>query len=86
MSEQRIDALEVRVSRVEDQVVVMREGMVQVHEDLRQNNRMTAEIKSNTDDIVRAGQALTWLLKFFGWVGIIATGTAGAIYIAGQIK
>lgn len=85
MSEQRIDALEVRVARVEDQVTVLREGMVQVHEDLRSNNLMTQEIKRNTDSLVRAGEALTWLLKFFGWIGVIATGSAGAVYITEMV-
>ena len=86
MTEPRIDALESRVSRVEDQVGILREAMVRVHDDLKTNNNLTHEIKRNTDSIVRAGEALAWLLKFFGWIGVVATGVAGALYISGMSR
>jgi len=82
---QRTHVLEPRVAVLESKVSNIEAGLVTLTGEIAVNNKLTADIKENTDALVKASQAVAWLIKVFGVLGVIATGVAGAIYIAQHI-
>jgi hypothetical protein len=84
MNDDRIGSLEQRVAVVEHDVTEIKQGLVQIHADLRENTKVTQDVANNTRDIVTATRATSFLFTVIAKVAALAAGVAGLIYLAQQ--
>lgn len=66
------EGLEPRVRRLEDQMSDVRLTLVKLEGDMTTNNRMTAEIRDNTAEIVTLAKAFKLFGQWAAWLGAMS--------------
>ena len=71
----------IRIGRLEVQVADVRISLARLEGDMKELNRLTAEVRDNTGEVVTIAKSIKLIGKFATWGGAIATLIA-AIYAA----